>query len=75
MQAPEVTYVVCFTGKRSISEVRIRKRSRKHAAGQCLLHNYITQACVVLSASLNVQMEALREQQQLRGSSFPETIV
>ena len=54
----------------SFSRVRSRKRHEKRAAGHSLLHNLIALASMVRTATLNMQLGALRDQQQLRESCF-----
>jgi len=51
----------------SFSRVRSRNRREKRAEGHSLQHTLLTLATMVLSASLNMLLGALREQQQLRG--------
>ena len=58
----------------SFSRVRSRKRREKRAVGHSLRHTVLPLASVVLPASLNVLLEALREQQQLRGNCFASQI-
>jgi len=56
--------------KSSFSRVNSRKRRVKGAAGHSLQHTLLTLASKVLSASLNMLLGALREQQQLQTSCF-----
>ena len=54
----------------SFSRVRSRMRHEKRAAGHSLLHNLAALASMVQYATLNMQLGALRDQQQLRESCF-----
>ena len=58
----------------SFLRVRSRKRHEKRAVGHSLRHTVLPLASVVLPASLNVLLEALREQKQLRGNCFASQI-
>jgi len=58
----------------SFSSVIGHKARKKKAARHCWRQNIITPASTVLPAILNVQLGALREQQQLREGCFPEMI-
>ena len=54
----------------SFSRVNSHKRRVKGAAGHSLRHTLLTLAFRVLSASVNMLLGALREQQQLRKGCF-----
>ena len=51
------------------------KRHEKRAVGRSLLHNLITLASMVRTATLNMQLEALRDQQQLWENCFLKMFV
>ena len=57
-----------FTGR--FSRVRSGKGQGNRLAGHSLLRTVVTLTSMVLAAGLNVQLGALREQPQLRGSCF-----
>jgi len=57
------------------SRVRSRKRHEKRAAGHSLQHSLIALASMVRSATLNMQVGALRDQQQLRENCFVKMFV
>ena len=59
----------------SFSRVRSRKRHEKRAPGHSLLHNLIALASMVRYATLNMQLRALRDQQQLRENCFLKMFV
>ena len=52
-----------------------RKRHEKRAVGRSLLHNLITLASIVQTATLHVQLGALRDQQQLWENCFLKMFV
>jgi len=54
----------------SFSRIRSRKRQEGRATGHSLQHTVVTWTSMVLAAGLNMQLGALREQPQLRRSSF-----
>ena len=58
----------------SFSRVRSRKRHEKRAAGHSLLHNLIALASMVRYATLNMQLGALCDQQQLRENCFLKNV-
>jgi len=59
----------------SFSRVRSRKRDEIRAARHSLLHNLIASASMVRYATLNMQLGALRDQQQLRENCFLKMFV
>jgi len=59
----------------SFSRDRSRKRHEKRAVGRSLLHNLITLASMVRTATLHVQLGALRDQQQLWENCFLKMFV
>jgi len=59
----------------SFSRVQSRKRHEKRAVGRSLLHNLITLASMVWTAALNMQLGALRDQQQLWENCFLKMFV
>ena len=59
----------------SYSRDRSRKRHEKRAVGRSLLHNLITLASMVRTAALNMQLGALRDQQQLWENCFLKMFV
>jgi hypothetical protein len=52
-----------------------RKRHEKRAVGRSLLHSLIALASMVRTATLNMQLEALRDQQQLWENCFLKMFV
>jgi len=50
----------------SFSRVRSRNRHEKHAEGHSLVHNLIALASMVRSATLNMQLGAIRDHKQQR---------
>ena len=54
----------------SFSRDQSRKRHEKRAAGRSFLHNLITLASIVRTATLNMQLGALRDQQRLWENCF-----
>ena len=60
----------CLAGKLVFFEGWEPKRHGKRAAGHSLLHTLIISTSVVLPASLNMQLGAPREQQQLHKDVF-----
>ena len=52
-----------------------RKRHEKRAVGRRLLHNLIALASMVRTATLNMQLGALRDQQQLWENCFLKMFV
>jgi len=59
----------------SFSRDRSRKRHEKRAVGRSLLHNLITLASMVRTATLIMQVGALRDQQQLWENCFLKMFV
>jgi len=59
----------------SFSRDRSRKRHEKRAVGRSLLHNLITLVSMVRTATLHVQLGALRDQQQLWENCFLKMFV
>jgi len=59
----------------SFSRDRSRKRHEKRAVGRSFLHNLITLASMVRTATLNMQLGALRDQQQLWENCFLKMFV
>ena len=59
----------------SFSRDQTRKRHEKRAVGRSLLHNLITLASMVRTATLNMQLGALRDQQQLWENHFLKMFV
>ena len=59
----------------SFSRDRSRKRHERRAVGRSLLHNLIALAPMVRTATLNMQLEALRDQQQLWENCFLKMVV
>jgi hypothetical protein len=59
----------------SFSRVRSRERHEKRAAGHSLLHSLIALVSMVRSTTLNMQLGALRDQQQLRENCFLKMFV
>jgi len=59
----------------SFSRDRSRKRHEKRAVGRSLLHNLITLASMVRTATLNMQVGNLRDQQQLWENCFRKMFV
>ena len=64
----------CFAGKLFIFRL-LRKRHEKRAVGHSLLHKLIALASMVRTATLNMQLEALRDQQQLWENCFLKMFV
>jgi len=54
-----------------INTCRTCRRREKQEAGRNLLHNLTTMVSVVLPARLNMQVGAMREQQQLQEAVNP----
>jgi len=59
----------------SFSRDRSRKRHEKRAAGRSFLHNLIKSASMVRTATLNMQLGALRDQQQLWENCFLHNLI
>jgi len=61
--------------KSSFSRDRSRKRHEKRAVGCSLLHNLVILASMVRTATLNMQLGSLRDQQQLWENCFLKMLV
>ena len=70
MHVTEATMCPVSRVNSSFSRVNSHKRRVKGAAGHSLQHTLLTLAFRVLSASVNMLLGALREQQQLRKGCF-----
>ena len=65
----------CFAGKLFIFEGLEPQRHEKRAVGRSLLHNLIALASMVRTATLNMQLGVLRDQQQLWENCFLKMFV